>query len=140
MKRVDVAIWTDRSATPPTHHAISHPLTTPSPYSFPSSLQLGKLDYKWQFITLAGFHTNGLATAKFAKAYAEDGMLGYVRDVQRVERELGLEILTHQSWSGAELMDTQVNIATGGASSTAALGAGNTEANMRDGGDFERAA
>mmetsp|Transcript_31585 Transcript_31585/g.73033 ORF Transcript_31585/g.73033 Transcript_31585/m.73033 type:complete len:624 (+) Transcript_31585:77-1948(+) len=102
--------------------------------------ELGKLDYKWQFITLAGFHTNGLATAKFAKAYAEDGMLGYVRDVQRVERELGLEILTHQSWSGAELMDTQVNIATGGASSTAALGAGNTEANMRDGGDLERAA
>ena len=67
-------------------------------------------------------------------------MLGYVRDVQRVERELGLEILTHQSWSGAELMDTQVNIATGGNSSTAALGAGNTEANMRDGGDLERAA
>lgn len=88
---------------------------------------LGKLGYLWQFITLAGFHTNGLAVAKFADKYATDGMLAYVRDVQRVERELGIELLTHQTWSGAELLDRQVSVVTGGQSSTASMGAGVTE-------------
>jgi len=88
---------------------------------------LAKLGYLWQFITLAGFHTNGLAVAKFAEKYATDGMLAYVRDVQRVEREMGIELLTHQTWSGAELLDRQVSVVTGGQSSTASMGEGVTE-------------
>ena len=47
--------------------------------------------------------------------------------LQRKERDHGVETLTHQKWSGAELMDTQLKIATGGTASTLAMGAGVTE-------------
>ena len=38
-----------------------------------------------------------------------------------------MPLLKHQTWSGAELMDEQMRIASGGASSTSAMGAGVTE-------------
>jgi len=88
---------------------------------------LGKMGYVWQFITLAGFHSDALITDIFAKDYAKRGMLAYVEKIQRQEREHGVETLTHQKWSGAELMDTQLKIATGGTASTLAMGAGVTE-------------
>ncbi|KAL7577664.1 hypothetical protein ACA910_015176 [Epithemia clementina (nom. ined.)] len=89
---------------------------------------LGRLGYVWQFITLAGFHGNGLITTELARAYADRGMLAYVEKIQRAEREHKVELLTHQKWSGAELIDQMVNVASGGVSSTAAMGAGVTEA------------
>jgi isocitrate lyase len=54
-------------------------------------------------------------------------MLAYVQDIQREERKEKVELLTHQKWSGAELVDQMVNVASGGVSSTAAMGAGVTE-------------
>jgi len=89
---------------------------------------LGKLGYVWQFITLAGFHANGLAVHRLSAAYGREGMAAYVRDIQRKEREEGVELLRHQRWSGANLVDRMVNVATGGNSSTAAMGVGDTEA------------
>jgi len=89
--------------------------------------ELGRLGYVWQFITLAGFHANGLALHEFATGYAKQGMRAYVEMVQRREREVGVPLLKHQHWSGAELLDTQINIATGGTLSTAAMGEGVTE-------------
>lgn len=89
---------------------------------------LGKLGYTWQFITLAGFHANGLQITKLARSFGDRGMLAYVQDIQRQERNHKVELLTHQKWSGAELVDEMVNVASGGASSTAAMGAGVTEA------------
>lgn len=89
---------------------------------------LGKLGYVWQFITLAGFHSNGLVITKLARSFGDEGMLAYVRDIQRQERDHQIELLTHQKWSGAELVDQMVNVASGGVSSTAAMGAGHTEA------------
>jgi isocitrate lyase len=88
---------------------------------------LGKMGYTFQFITLAGFHADALVTDTFAKDFATRGMRAYVERIQRQEREHGVETLTHQKWSGAELMDMQVKIATGGAASTLAMGAGVTE-------------
>lgn len=83
---------------------------------------LGKLGFCYHFITLCGFHTNALAIDAIAKAYAgPDGVLAYVRDIQREERRLNVETLTHQKWSGAELCDGMMNVATGGGSSTASL-------------------
>jgi isocitrate lyase len=90
--------------------------------------ELGKEGYVWQFITLAGFHTDSLAIDDFSKAFAEDKMLAYVQMVQRKEREHAVETLTHQKWSGAELMDALSQTITGGTSSTTALQNGNTEA------------
>jgi len=88
---------------------------------------LGKLGYTWQFITLAGFHSNGLVVTKLARSFGDMGMLAYVRDIQRQEKVEEIELLTHQKWSGAELVDRMVNVASGGQSSTAAMGAGVTE-------------
>jgi len=88
---------------------------------------LGRLGYTWQFITLAGFHSNGLIVTQLARSFGNEGMLAYVRDIQRKERNDQVELLTHQKWSGAELIDTQVTTASGGVSSTAAMGAGVTE-------------
>jgi isocitrate lyase len=66
---------------------------------------LGRLGFCWQFITLAGFHTNALGLTNFARGYSKEGMLSYVRDVQRKERENQVPQLTHQKWSGAEYVD-----------------------------------
>ncbi|CAN0539078.1 unnamed protein product, partial [Ectocarpus sp. 8 AP-2014] len=55
------------------------------------------------------------------------GVIKYVELVQRPERNEQVDILTHQKWSGANLMDKQVNIATGGLASTSAMGEGVTE-------------
>ena len=78
--------------------------------------ELAKRGYVWQFITLAGFHCNGLGVHNFAKAYAERGMAAYNEMIQREERR-----------TGAELMDQQMALASGGAASTASMGEGVTE-------------
>ncbi|CAO3689892.1 unnamed protein product [Umbelopsis vinacea] len=89
--------------------------------------ELGKLGFVWQFITLGGLHANALATATFAKGYAERGMLAYVAGVQRKEREAGVDVLQHQKWSGAHYADELIKTVTGGVASTAAMGQGVTE-------------
>ncbi|EKC97767.1 isocitrate lyase [Trichosporon asahii var. asahii CBS 8904] len=89
--------------------------------------ELGKLGFrKWpltvslfQFITLAGLHSNAYISDKFAKAFAKDGMKAYVELIQGPEADEGCDVLTHQKWSGAELIDAQLSTVTGGISSTA---------------------
>ena len=84
--------------------------------------ELGKRGFTWHFITLAGFHCNALSIDQFSKAYAgPDGVFAYVSMIQREEKRLGVETLTHQKWSGAEMMDNAMMIATGGGISTASL-------------------
>jgi isocitrate lyase len=82
---------------------------------------LAALGFCWQFITLAGFHSNALISQTFAKAYSQDKMLAYVRDIQRKEREHHVTALTHQKWSGAEFVDALLSTVTGGKSSTLAM-------------------
>jgi isocitrate lyase len=50
-----------------------------------------------------------------------------VRDIQRKERDNGVETLAHQKWSGANYMDRLVMVVQGGVTSTAAMGKGVTE-------------
>lgn len=88
---------------------------------------LAKLGFCWQFITLAGFHCNALSIDLFAKDYAQRGAAAYVQLIQREERKHGVETLTHQKWSGSELVDTAGNIISGGMSSTGIMSAGVTE-------------
>jgi isocitrate lyase len=92
---------------------------------------LGKLGFVFQFITLAGFHADGLITARLSKAFGQDGIIKYVDLIQRQERHEQVDLLTHQRWSGADLMDRQVKLATGGISSTSAMGEGVTEAQFK---------
>ena len=77
----------------------------------PSMAQLG---YVWQFITLAGFHMDALVSEVFARNYEKDGILAYVQYVQRREKEEKVDQLLHQKWSGANLKDREVNLATAG--------------------------
>lgn len=88
---------------------------------------LGRLGFCWQFITLAGFHSDSLGITRFARDYATRGMLAYVEGVQRAERNEGVETLKHQGWSGTELVDAMQNTITGGLSSTNTMGHGVTE-------------
>ncbi|KAL0581028.1 isocitrate lyase 1 [Marasmius crinis-equi] len=89
--------------------------------------ELGKLGFVWQFITLGGLHSNGYISDLFAQEFAKTGMKAYVTLIQRKERELGTDVLTHQKWSGANYADNLIKTVTGGVSSTSAMGAGVTE-------------
>jgi isocitrate lyase len=88
---------------------------------------LAKLGYCWQFITLAGFHCDALGIDLFARDYAKRGAAAYVQLIQREERKHGVETLTHQKWSGSEIVDEAGNIISGGTSSTGIMSAGVTE-------------
>mmetsp|Transcript_12416 Transcript_12416/g.31860 ORF Transcript_12416/g.31860 Transcript_12416/m.31860 type:complete len:543 (-) Transcript_12416:272-1900(-) len=88
---------------------------------------LAKLGFCWQFITLAGFHCDALSIDLFARDYAKRGAAAYVQLIQRKEREAGVETLTHQKWSGSEIVDEMGNIVSGGTSSTGIMSAGVTE-------------
>ncbi|KAG6918750.1 Isocitrate lyase [Tephrocybe rancida] len=90
--------------------------------------QLGKLGFVWQFITLGGLHSNAYISDLFAQNFAKTGMKAYVELIQRKERELGTDVLTHQKWSGADYADNLIKTVTGGVSSTSAMGKGVTEA------------
>jgi isocitrate lyase len=90
--------------------------------------ELGELGYRFQFITLAGFHALNASMFELARGYAERGMSAYV---ELQERELGLEQLgytatRHQREVGAGWFDEIAQAVSGGASSTLAL-RGSTE-------------
>ncbi|KAF2271772.1 isocitrate lyase and phosphorylmutase [Westerdykella ornata] len=93
--------------------------------------RLAKLGYCWQFITLAGLHQTALISDTFSKAYAKQGMRAYGEIIQEPEGERGIEVLTHQKWSGANYVDNMLKMVTGGVSSTAAMGKGVTEDQFR---------
>lgn len=88
---------------------------------------LGELGYVFQLLSLAGFHSNGLMMTRLARDYGDRGMLAYIEQIQRREREEQVNLLTHQKWSGNEMVDAMVNIASGGISSTSSTGEGCTE-------------
>merc|ERR1719517_136391 len=88
---------------------------------------LAKMGFCWQFITLAGFHCDALSIDLFAREYAKRGAAAYVQLIQREERKNGVETITHQKWSGSEIVDEAGNIISGGTSSTGMMSAGVTE-------------
>jgi isocitrate lyase len=90
--------------------------------------ELGELGYKFQFITLAGFHSLNAAMFELARGYVEEGMPAYVR-LQEREFELeqdGYTATRHQREVGAGYFDAVAQLITGGRSSTLAL-KGSTE-------------
>ena len=89
--------------------------------------RLGALGYCWQFITLAGLHSNALISNSFAKAYSKSGMRAYGELIQEPEMAQGVEVVTHQKWSGANYADELLKMVSGGVSSTSAMGNGVTE-------------
>jgi len=84
--------------------------------------RLGSLGYCWQFITLAGLHQTALISDTFSKAYSKQGMRAYGELIQEPEMSSGVEVVTHQKWSGANYADNLLKLVTGGVSSTSAMG------------------
>ncbi|KAH8431530.1 methylisocitrate lyase ICL2 [Aspergillus melleus] len=80
-----------------------------------------------QLISLAGLHTNATITTELSRAFKDEGMLAYVRLVQSREKELGVDVLTHQKWSGAPYLDGILGAIQSGSSSSRSMGEGNTE-------------
>lgn len=80
-----------------------------------------------QLISLAGLHSTATITNELAKGFETDGMLAYVNLVQRRERDLGCDVLTHQKWSGAQYMDGILGSIQSGSSGSRSMGEGNTE-------------
>ena len=83
--------------------------------------ELGKMGFKFQFITLAGFHSTNYAVFDFAKQYAQDGMLAYSRLQEKEFAALseGFTSVKHQREVGVGYFDA-ISQAVG-ASSVAAL-------------------
>jgi isocitrate lyase len=69
--------------------------------------ELGKLGYKFQFITLAGFHCNNLATFELAESYRQRGMAGYSEMQERefVAQSRGFTTVKHQREVGVGYFD-----------------------------------
>ena len=90
--------------------------------------ELGAMGYKFQFITLAGFHVLNYGMFDLASSYAREGMPAFVR-VQEAEfaaEKHGYTATRHQREVGAGYFDTVTQIIQGGKSSVTAL-TGSTE-------------
>ena len=91
--------------------------------------ELAAMGYKFQFITLAGFHALNTSMFELSKAYVERGMAGFSELQQRefaLEKD-GFKAIKHQSFVGTGYFDAVQNVVQQGLSSTTAL-AGSTEA------------
>jgi isocitrate lyase len=95
--------------------------------------ELGAMGYKFQFITLAGFHALNEAMFELAGGYAEEGMTAYVRLQERefALEELGYTATRHQREVGAGYFDLVAQAVSGGESSTLALRGSTEEAQFQ---------
>ena len=89
---------------------------------------VGKMGYKFQFVTLAGWHLLNLNAFDLAKSYREEGMTAYVRlQQEEFKREKdGYTAVKHQREAGAEYFDKLLAVILGERSSTSAV-VGSTE-------------
>ncbi|MEM8999978.1 MAG: isocitrate lyase [Bacteroidota bacterium] len=90
--------------------------------------ELAKMGYKFQFITLAGFHALNTSMFELSKSYKERGMAGYSELQQRefALQQYGFKAIKHQAFVGTGYFDTVQNIITSGKASTVAM-KGSTE-------------
>ena len=96
--------------------------------------ELGSMGYRFQFITLAGFHSLNAAMFELARGYAASGMSAYV---ELQEREFALEAegytaTRHQQEVGAGYFDRVTAAVAGGESSTLALHGSTEEAQFSE--------
>jgi isocitrate lyase len=95
--------------------------------------KLGEMGYRFQFVTLAGFHAVCASMFDLARGYARDGMTSYVR-LQEQEfalEEHGYTATKHQREVGAGYFDAVLEAISGGESSTLALKGSTEEAQFQ---------
>ena len=91
--------------------------------------ELGAMGYKFQFVTLAGFHALNHSMFELANAYREGGMGAYSalqEEEFKVEAEAGYRAIKHQRFVGTGYFDEVTQVIAGGQSSVTAL-KGSTE-------------
>jgi len=90
--------------------------------------ELGAMGYKFQFITLAGFHALNYSMFELAYGYARNNMSAFVELQQKefAAAEKGFTAVKHQREVGTSYFDEITQVVTGGAASTTAL-QGSTE-------------
>ena len=91
--------------------------------------ELAKMGYKFQFVTLAGFHALNLSMFELARGYKLSGMTAYTRLQEKEfsrEAEYGYEAVKHQRFVGTGYFDKVQQVISGGLASTTAL-TGSTE-------------
>ncbi len=91
--------------------------------------ELAAMGYKYQFITLAGFHALNLSMFELARGYRASGMTAYSRLQEKEfarERDYGYEAVKHQRFVGTGYFDLLTQVIASGNSSTTAL-TGSTE-------------
>jgi isocitrate lyase len=91
--------------------------------------ELGKMGYKYQFITLAGIHSMWYNMFDLAQDYVARGMTAYIEKVQEPEfaaRDRGYSFVSHQQEVGTGYFDDVTTVIQGGKSSVTAL-TGSTE-------------
>jgi len=92
--------------------------------------ELARMGYKFQFVTLAGFHALNLSMFELARGYKTAGMTAYSRLQEKEfsrETQYGYEAVKHQRFVGTGYFDQVQQVISGGLASTMAL-AGSTEA------------
>ncbi len=90
---------------------------------------LAEMGYKFQFVTLAGFHALNLSMFRLAQEYRDRGMLAY-SELQQEEfaaEEAGYRAVKHQTFVGTGYFDEVAQVLSGGLTSTLAMD-GSTEA------------
>ncbi|MCB0551495.1 MAG: isocitrate lyase [Phaeodactylibacter sp.] len=89
---------------------------------------LAELGYRFQFITLAGFHALNTSMFEVSKAYKARGMAGYseLQEREFALQSAGFQAVKHQSFVGTQYFDFVQNTVQQGQSSTVAM-AGSTE-------------
>jgi isocitrate lyase len=91
--------------------------------------ELAKMGYKFQFVTLAGFHALNLSMFELARGYQDSGMTAYSRLQEKEfgsEAEYGYQAVKHQRFVGTGYFDALTQVIAGGLASTTALN-GSTE-------------
>lgn len=109
----------------PSFNWASH-LSTKSMETFRENI--ADLGYKFQFITLAGFHALNTSMFELARAYNQRGMAGYSELQERefaLQKE-GFKAIKHQTFVGTQYFDQIQNTVQGGKASTVAM-KGSTE-------------
>jgi isocitrate lyase len=97
--------------------------------------ELGAMGYKYQFVTLAGFHSLNLSMFNLALAYSSEGMAAYARlqdEEFAQERDHGYRAVKHQKFVGTGFFDKLMTTISSGHTSVTALDGSTEEAQFEE--------
>jgi len=96
--------------------------------------EIGAMGYKFQFVTLAGFHSLNLSMFRLARGYGERGMGAHseLQQAEFAEEANGFTAIRHQREVGVGYFDAVAMAASGGTASTTALATSTEAAQFHD--------